>query len=103
MMTGHDRKIVLAPERQRNQRAQPPIPQNDDGTVVRDVKLLENLVGGCQRFGKYRGLVRYRIGNRKQILVGQAQILREGAVAPKNPEHRALRAMTREAASTQAA
>src|SRR5208282_3056942 len=62
------------------------------------MNLLEDLVRGRDRFGKYRNLVRNRIGNRIQVDVGKAKQFCKGAVAAEDSEHCAIGTMARETA-----
>ncbi len=93
MMAAEDGIASARLHRQCDHRAQTPVPK-DSGAFGRINRgLLENLKGRSQWFSEYRGVVSNRIRNRNQILVGQAEILGEGAVASENSEHGALRAM----------
>src|SRR5208282_4478136 len=60
------------------------------------MNLLEDLVGGRDRFGEYGDLVWKRIGNRNQVAVGKAKEFCKGAVAAEDSQHRAIGAMARE-------
>src|SRR5208337_618670 len=62
------------------------------------MKLLEDLVGGRDRFGEYRNLVWHRIGNRIQVGVGKTKKFCKGAVAPEDSQHCAIGTMPRETA-----
>src|ERR1039458_6468675 len=57
------------------------------------MNLLEDLVGGRDRFGEYRNLVWHRIRNRIQVGVGKTKEFCKGAVAPENSQHCAIGTM----------
>src|SRR5208282_2110957 len=77
--------------------------QHGDGTIVRNMKLLENFVSSGQRLREHRQLIGNRIGNREQILIGQPDELGEGPVAPENSHHGAIEAMAPDAGDTKRA
>ncbi len=83
MMSRDNRQILLALERQRDNRAQPAVADDDDSLIARQMNLLEDLIRGSQRFDEDRDVVRNRIGNRNQVDVGQPQEIRKGAVAAR--------------------
>ncbi len=62
------------------------------------MNLLEDFVRGRDRFGEYRSLVWYRIGNRNQVDVGEMQEFCKGAVASEDSQHCAIGTMACETA-----
>ena len=94
MMAAHDRRVLIGLQHHRDDRAETAVAKHGDSRVARDTGLLEDFAGGGDRLGKDRDLVGHRIGHREQIAIREAQVLGEASVAPENPEHGAIRAMT---------
>src|SRR5690349_19898321 len=66
----------------------------------RNIHLFKDVAGGRKRLNKYGFIVSQRIRNGNKVAVRQHQVLRKGAIAALDSEHRSLRTVTR--AGTQA-
>ena len=95
MMSRHDRQILLALEREGDERAKPAVAENHYRLISREMRLLENLVRRREGLDEHRDVVGDRIGNRNQVDVGELEIFRESAVASEDSEHGAIGAVTR--------
>ena len=82
------------------EQAEPTVPQDGAAREAREVELLRDLEGRGEGLGEDRRVVRHRVGHRVQVALRQHQPLGEGAGAAEDAEHRALRAVAREASPT---